>query len=164
MLGGNSSPSNTLSSAASTPRAVTPEFFIDDLLVQIHFIIVMIRWTGLAPWEFEFPFPGSRISTVLGKGRTLSSAASTPRAVTPACSRRNVSNPSSSWGGGVENNYFTEIYCGSEAGSYLRLRLCVSLNSRLASNNKEEEEEEEEGHSRSQSVVVHTRFGCRVWG
>ena len=32
------------------------EFFIDNLLVRIHFIIVMIRWTGLAPWEFEFPF------------------------------------------------------------------------------------------------------------
>ena len=23
-------------------------------------------WTGLAPWEFEFPFPGSLISTFLG--------------------------------------------------------------------------------------------------
>jgi len=33
------------------------QFFIDNLLVRIHFIIVMIRWTGLAPWEFEFPFP-----------------------------------------------------------------------------------------------------------
>ena len=31
------------------------EFFIDNLLVRIQFIIVMIRWTGLAPWEFEFP-------------------------------------------------------------------------------------------------------------
>ena len=31
------------------------EFFIDNLLVRIHFIIVMIRWTSLAPWEFEFP-------------------------------------------------------------------------------------------------------------
>ena len=31
---------------------------IDNLLVRIHFILVMIRWTGLAPWEFEFPFPG----------------------------------------------------------------------------------------------------------
>ena len=41
------------------------EFFIDNLLVQIHFIIVMIRWTGLAPWEFEFPFPGSLTSTFL---------------------------------------------------------------------------------------------------
>jgi len=30
------------------------EFFSDNLLVRIHFIIVMIRWTGLAPWEFEF--------------------------------------------------------------------------------------------------------------
>ena len=34
------------------------ELFIDNLLVRIHFIIVMIRWTGLAPWRFEFPFPG----------------------------------------------------------------------------------------------------------
>jgi len=25
------------------------EFFIDDLLVRMHFIIVMVRWTGLAP-------------------------------------------------------------------------------------------------------------------
>jgi len=32
------------------------EFFIDSLLVRIHFIIVMIGWTGLAPWEFESPF------------------------------------------------------------------------------------------------------------
>ena len=29
------------------------EFFIDNLLVRIHFIIEMIWWTGLAPWEFE---------------------------------------------------------------------------------------------------------------
>ena len=53
---------------SSTPRAsiqvvyrahrwAEREFFIDNLLVRIHFIIVMIRWTGLAPWEFEFPFP-----------------------------------------------------------------------------------------------------------
>ena len=35
------------------------EFFIDNLLFQIHFIIVMIKWNGLAPWGFEFPFPGS---------------------------------------------------------------------------------------------------------
>ena len=35
------------------------EFFIDNLLVRIHLIIEMIWWTGLAPWEFEFPFPGS---------------------------------------------------------------------------------------------------------
>ena len=36
------------------------ELFIDNLLVRIHLIIEMIRWTGLAPWEFGFPFPGSR--------------------------------------------------------------------------------------------------------
>ena len=43
---------------------------IDNLLVRIHFIVVMIRWTGLAPWEFEYPFPGSLTSTFLsGDGR-----------------------------------------------------------------------------------------------
>ena len=44
---------------------VQREFFIDNLLIRNHFIIVMIRWTGLAPWEFEFPFPGSLTSTFL---------------------------------------------------------------------------------------------------
>jgi len=29
------------------------ELFTDNLLVRIQFIIVMIRWTGLAPWEFD---------------------------------------------------------------------------------------------------------------
>jgi len=33
-------------------RALEREFFIDNLLVRIHFIIEMIWWTGLAPWEF----------------------------------------------------------------------------------------------------------------
>ena len=41
------------------------ERLIGNLLVRIHFIIVMIRWTGLAPWEFEFPFSGSLTSTFL---------------------------------------------------------------------------------------------------
>ena len=41
------------------------ELFIGNLLVRIHFIIVMIRWTGLAPWEFEFSFPGSLTSNIL---------------------------------------------------------------------------------------------------
>jgi len=41
------------------------EFFIDNLLVRIHFISVMIRWTGLAPWEFEFPVPVGLTSTFL---------------------------------------------------------------------------------------------------
>jgi len=35
------------------------EFFIDNLLVRIHTIIEIIWWTGLAPWEIEFPFPGT---------------------------------------------------------------------------------------------------------
>ena len=42
-----------------------PKGFIDNLLVRIHHITVMIKWTGLAPWEFEFPFPGSLTSTFL---------------------------------------------------------------------------------------------------
>ena len=41
------------------------EFFIDNLQARIHFIIEMIWWTGLAPWVFEFPFPGSLVSTFL---------------------------------------------------------------------------------------------------
>jgi len=39
------------------------EFLIDNLLVRIHFAIVIIWWTGLAPWEVESSFPGSLIST-----------------------------------------------------------------------------------------------------
>ena len=31
----------------------------------------MVRWTGLAPWEFEFPFPGSLTSTFLALFPTL---------------------------------------------------------------------------------------------
>jgi len=42
------------------------EFFIDNLLVRIHYVIVMIRWTGLAPWECKFSFPGSLTYTFLG--------------------------------------------------------------------------------------------------
>ena len=41
------------------------DFFIDNLLVRIHHITVMNKWTGLAPWEFEFPFPGSLTSTFI---------------------------------------------------------------------------------------------------
>ena len=42
------------------------EFFIDNLLVRIHLIMSqMFWWIGLAPWQFEFPFPCSSISTFL---------------------------------------------------------------------------------------------------
>ena len=30
------------------------EFFIDNLRVRIHFIIVILQWTGLAPWKCLF--------------------------------------------------------------------------------------------------------------
>ena len=43
------------------------EFFINNLLVRVHFIIVMIGWTGLAPWAFEFLFPCSLTSTSLNQ-------------------------------------------------------------------------------------------------
>ena len=49
-------------------KAASSGFFSDNLLVRIHLIIVMIRWTGLASWEFQFPFPGSVTSTFLGFG------------------------------------------------------------------------------------------------
>jgi len=39
-----------------SPHPAEREFFIDNLMVRIHFIIVMIRWNGLAPWEFAFLF------------------------------------------------------------------------------------------------------------
>jgi len=58
-----------MANAYSSQGRYEREFFIDNLLVRVHFIIVMIRWTGLAPWEFEFPFPGSLTSTFLGQVR-----------------------------------------------------------------------------------------------
>ena len=59
-------PPSTLSVVCcSRPNLTEREFFIVNLLVRIHFIIEMIRWTGLAPWEFEFPFSGSLASTFL---------------------------------------------------------------------------------------------------
>jgi len=68
-------------------------FFIDNLLVRIHFIIVMIWWTGLAPWELVggmsprhgrrgFPRPRARvpIGTVLNLRTTTSqNCAAVPR-------------------------------------------------------------------------------------
>jgi hypothetical protein len=53
------------------------DFSFDNLLVRIHLIIVMIRWTGLAPWEFKFSVPCSLPSTFLDQGThpyTLSSS------------------------------------------------------------------------------------------
>ena len=45
----------------------------------------MIWWTGLAPWKFEFPFPGSLVSTVLGwKGAHAEQPAPAPHLARPA--------------------------------------------------------------------------------
>ena len=55
-------------------KAISHPFFIDTLLVRIHFIIVMIRWTGLAPWEFEIAFPGILTSTFLGHHTNMSTS------------------------------------------------------------------------------------------
>ena len=51
--------------SACHPPSPEKEFLIDNLLVRLHFIIEIFQWTGLAPWEFEFRFPGSQISTFL---------------------------------------------------------------------------------------------------
>ena len=42
------------------------EFFIDNLLVRIHFSIVMIRWTGLAPREDRDKAASRRVAAALG--------------------------------------------------------------------------------------------------
>ena len=61
----NRYPSSPPGSRAEARPDREREFFIDNLLVQIHFIIETIWWPGLAPREFEFPFSGSLISTFL---------------------------------------------------------------------------------------------------
>ena len=55
-----------ISISTRLPLAGEKDFSIDNLLVRIRFIIKIIWSTGLAPWEFEFLFPGSLISTFLG--------------------------------------------------------------------------------------------------
>ena len=62
---------STLDPRQSAGRVRERELYIDNLLVRIHFIIVMIRWTGLAPGELKFPFPGSLTCTFLAKGVEL---------------------------------------------------------------------------------------------
>jgi len=51
------------------PNRCETELFIDNLLVRIHFPIEIVWWTGLAPWEFKFPFPGSLIPIFLEQVR-----------------------------------------------------------------------------------------------
>jgi len=49
------------------------EFSIVNLLVRIHFIIVMIGWTGLAPWEFN-PNPKTQVLSSAGDSAQLEMA------------------------------------------------------------------------------------------
>ena len=65
------------------------EFVIDNLPVRIRFLIVMIRWTGLAPLESDFRFPGSLISAFLYlqqlfEGRVGSADSPTAALIDPA--------------------------------------------------------------------------------
>ena len=53
------------------PEQGESDFFIDSLLVRIH---RCFWWTVLAPWEFEFPFPGSLISTFLEEHGTFNTS------------------------------------------------------------------------------------------
>jgi len=78
-------------------------FFFDNLLVRIHFIIVMIRWTGIAPWEFEFPFSGSFTSTFLGWRDTIDCDSQ------PSDSRRGIGG---SWPKGTQFLKLTCWGCG----------------------------------------------------
>ena len=51
--------------AWSTGTTRTPPAERDTSLLTTYWsIFEMIWWTGLAPWEFEFPFPGSLILTL----------------------------------------------------------------------------------------------------
>ena len=68
---------------APLPAGEERNFFIDNLLVQIHFIIEMIRRTGLAPWEFEASETKSSLSNPLlcAAGRRIPASPCTdPRA------------------------------------------------------------------------------------
>ena len=67
-------------------QVIARELFIDILLVRIRFIIEMVWWIGLAPWEYEFPFPGCLIPTFL----EYQSGCASPSSSTPSVSRSNL--------------------------------------------------------------------------
>ena len=46
-------------------------FFVDNQLVRIRLVTETIWRASLVPWEFEFSFPGSLISTFLASQPTL---------------------------------------------------------------------------------------------
>ena len=57
-----------ISFSRSVRQGCLRDLSVVKLLVQIHFIISVIWWTGPAPWEFELPLQGCLVSTFL---RTL---------------------------------------------------------------------------------------------
>ena len=63
---------------AGTHHPREREFSIDNLLIRDPFIIEMMRWTGLGPWEFVLPFPGSLTSIFLGGRKPISPEPLTP--------------------------------------------------------------------------------------
>ena len=81
------------------------EFFVENLMVRIHFIIEMIRWTSLTPRESEFPVPGSLTSTFLGtlgkEGLDRKFRAAFPkwkgRVNDPLCDRKTISKSQIAW-------------------------------------------------------------------
>jgi len=98
------------------------EFFINNLLVRIHFIVVMIRCTGLVAWEY---LAADSRGLVAGVDED-------DRGIVPHVPDR---PPNAlvhcllgfSFFSGVRNNYFAKMRIGSEEGSYLRLiDLCIT--------------------------------------
>jgi len=47
-------------------QGVERDFVMGNLLIRIQSTSKMVWWTGLAPWELESLFPGSRTATLLG--------------------------------------------------------------------------------------------------
>jgi len=78
----------------------------------------MIRWTGLAPWEFELPFPGSLASTFLKRPATQRISAPLWGFRRALFLMSEVPLYAAKWGAWTG---------GSEEGSYLRLiDLCIT--------------------------------------
>ena len=88
------------------------EFFIDNLLVRIHFIIVMMRWTGLAPYSEGWWLVGQEEEEEEEEEEEGSSGDEDGEG--PVRSRVTRARFISAF----ENNYFAEMCSGSEAVSY----------------------------------------------
>jgi hypothetical protein len=76
-------PRNTRFLSAPLCRHRERKFFIGNLLVRIHFMNVIIRWTGLAPWEFKdtpsHSPGGARLTVKHSGGRVCRKSTTTTR-------------------------------------------------------------------------------------